>query len=200
MILVRSSQKRKSIIKASPQDIKVNDMYWINWLNRVDIALSIQLFAASTETFESKQISAKDHGAYKNAFTGILRQRNMSIVGHLQKLRPHSVLGSVSPTDLASFTSFILACNSFFFSWAFRLQLIFVSLKEFHNSTCISQFLKLRTFYDAKQNLTISGKFFSIRYFNSVYLAYAASQNWCEQMQWQWRTMPIFPGKKILKS
>ena len=88
----------------------------------------------------------------------------------------------------------------FFFSWAFRLQLIFVSLKEFHNSTCISQLLKLRTFYDAEQNPTIFGKFFSIRYFNSVYLAYAASQNWCEQMQWQWRTMPIFLGKKILKS
>ena len=94
MILVRSSKKRKSIIKASPQDIKVNDMYWINLSNTVDIALSIQLFAASTGTFESKQISAKDHG----------------IIGHLQKLRPHSVLVSVSPTDLASFTSFILAC------------------------------------------------------------------------------------------
>ena len=64
MILVRSSKKRKSIIKASPQDIKVNDMYWINLSNTVDIALSIQLFAASTGTFESKQISAKDHGAY----------------------------------------------------------------------------------------------------------------------------------------
>ena len=139
-------------------------------------------------------------GLIQNAFTGILRQRNMSVIGHLQKLRPHSVLVSVSPTDLASFTSFVLACNSFFFSWAFRLRLIFVSLKEFHNSTCISQLLKLRTFYDAEQNLTSFGKFFSIRYFISVYLAYAASQNWCEQMQWQWRTMPIFPGKKILKS
>ena len=54
-------------------------------------------------------------GLKQNAFTGILRQRNMSVIGHLQKLRPHSVLVSVSPTDLASFTSFVLACNSFFF-------------------------------------------------------------------------------------
>ena len=62
-----------------------------------------------------------------------------------------------------------------------------------------SQFLKLRTVDDAEQNLTIFGKFFSIRYFNSVHLAYAASQNWCEQMQWQWRTKPIFLGKKNTK-
>ena len=41
----------------------------------------------------------------------------------------------------------------------------------------LSQLLKLRTVDDAEQNLTIFGKFFSIRYFNSVYLAYAASQN-----------------------
>ena len=46
-------------------DIKENDMYWINLLNRVDIVLSIQLFDTSTGTFESKQIAAKDHGLYK---------------------------------------------------------------------------------------------------------------------------------------
>lgn len=40
-------------------------MYSINLLNRVDIALSIQLFVALTGTFEGKQISAKDHGSYK---------------------------------------------------------------------------------------------------------------------------------------
>lgn len=63
----------------------------------------------------------------------------------------------------------------------------------------LSQFLKLRTVDDAEQNLTIFGKLFSIRYFNSVHLSYAASQNWCEQMQWQWSTMPIFLGKKNTK-
>ena len=41
----------------------------------------------------------------------------------------------------------------------------------------LSQFLKLRTVDDAEQNLTIFGKLFSIRYFNSVHLSYAASQN-----------------------
>ena len=64
----------------------------------------------------------------------------------------------------------------------------------------LSQLLQLLTVDDAVQNLVIFGKIFSICYFNSVYLAYTAPQKWCEQMQWQWRTMPIFLGKKILKS
>lgn len=40
----------------------------------------------------------------------------------------------------------------------------------------LSQLLKLRAVDDAEQNLTIFGNIFSIRYFNSVYLAYTAPQ------------------------
>ena len=50
-----------------------------------------------------------------------------------------SVLVSVRPTDLASFTSFVLACDSFFLG--FLLRFIFVSLKEFYNSCSISSLI-----------------------------------------------------------
>ena len=147
----------------------------------------------------SKQISVKDHGLYKMhlqascdkvTWVSLATSRNWGHTLYLCQL-----VRLILRLLLASSWLAIL----FFFSWAFLLRLIFLSLKEFHLGL-LSQLLKLRTVDDAKQNLTIFGKFFSIRYYNSVYLAYAASQNWCEQMQWQWRTMQIFQGKKMLKS
>ena len=139
MILVRSSKKRKSIIKAS---LLWHQGKWYvldKFIKQSRHCILYSAFCCFNWNIWKQTDFCQGSWLIQNALTGILRQSNMSVIGQLQKLRPHSVLVSVSPTDLASFTSFVLACP-FFFPWAFLLRLIFVSLKEFHNSTCIGAY------------------------------------------------------------
>ena len=135
MILVRSSKKRRSSIKAS---LLWHQGKWYvldKFIIQSGHCIVNSAFVCFNWTIWKQTDCCQGSWLVQNALTGIVRQRNMNVIAHLQKLRLHSVLVSVSPTDIASFTSFVLACNSFFFL-AFLLRFIFVSLKEF-DSTCI---------------------------------------------------------------
>lgn len=132
MILVRSSKKRRSIIKASLLWHQGKLYELDKFIKQSGHFIVYSAFCCFNWNIWKQTYCCQGSWLVRNALTGIERQRN---IGHLQKLRLHSVLVSVSPTDIASFTSFVLACNFFFFL-AFLLRFIFVSLKEFY-STCI---------------------------------------------------------------